>query len=67
MHLWNKLRCIYIVLRSKAFYVATDRGCCSHLPLDRQTLEGVQLDLERFDEFLEETINELILEERDCG
>ena len=42
----------------------SEKGVASHLPVDRHTLERVQEEVEKFDVWLEEIINELLLEER---
>lgn len=43
----------------------TDRGVASKIPLTRKTLEEVQDEVEKFDIWLEDQINDLILQERE--
>jgi hypothetical protein len=59
------LKSIYLLLISKSYVIITNKGSSMMLPAERPVLEDAQDVLEKFDIYLEELINDLILEERD--
>lgn len=60
----RKLKTIYLLLVSKSYFVLTSRGCASDMPYELEPLQHMQEEIDRFDTWLEEVVNELILEER---
>lgn len=60
----NKLKAIWLLLTSKGFFLMADKGVASMLPLNRETMEEVQEEVVKFDDWLEDQINDLILQER---
>lgn len=60
-----KLKTLILLLFSSSYYVVTNKGTAFGLPRHRQLLEALQDELENLDRYVEDTIMELILEERD--
>ncbi len=60
----NKLKTIWLLLTSSGYILMCERGVASCLPLEVAPLENIQDEVGKFDVWLEELINELILEER---
>ena len=60
----NKLRAIYLILSTKAFFILSEKGVASRLPLDREMLEIIQEEVESFDMWLGHLIDDITLEER---
>lgn len=50
----NKLRAIWLVITSRAFYVQTEQGFSSHVPADPDIIAGIQDSARHFDSWLEE-------------
>lgn len=65
MKLKYKLKSIYLILFSSAYYVVSEKGASFDLPRHRGLLEALQDELEDMDKWVEELITDLILEERD--
>ena len=65
MKLKYKLKSIYLILFSSAYYVISNKGSSFELPRHRGLLEALQEELEQVDNWVEELVTEMILEERD--
>jgi hypothetical protein len=61
----QRLISIYLVITARAYYVISNKGASLELPEERPVLEALQDELDDMDRYLEDTIMELILEERD--